>query len=174
MIAAALAALFTTSVYAQPGGDRMGAEDREERRAEMVQKQADRLAKEFNLTGDAKSKFLADYTAYREALISARNQKKAVGEETLSEKKRKELTDAEATQLLEEQFTREAEQVAQSQLRLEVKRNYYNLWKQQLTPQQLLKVFAERQRTQQQRTNDPRGGFGPQGGFGSGFGGGGF
>ena len=99
---------------------------------------------------------------------------------------KKELSDDEANAKILEQFTRQEEQIATMQKRLEIQKKYREEFAKVLTPQQVLKVLTPRrnnnQREQQRGQGDGqrqdgwqggnRGGFGgPRGGFGGGFGG---
>ncbi|MCD8266065.1 MAG: hypothetical protein LUC33_02815 [Prevotellaceae bacterium] len=156
----ALVALVSVSASAQEQRQRLSDEEIAAKRAEMVQKQADKLAKDMSLSDDAKTQFVALYTEYQEALAAAREQNRGEQPEQAgdrSEKKQKELTDEEATERIQQQFARQEAQIAQSQAALDVQKQYYAKFQETLTPQQLLKVFA-----QQQRGN--RGQGGPQGG----------
>lgn len=182
IIVMAVAAIVSISASAQP--QHMSREEMQSHRAERIQQQADKLAKDFELKGDEKDQFVSLYTDYQKALQEAQarprnksvkpeNQKgdkkeKGDKKDQKGEKKVKELTDEEATQKIEELLTRQAEQIAQSQKRLEVNREYYAKFKQVLKPQQILKVLNQQQQQGQMRMGGQpggRGGFGgPQGG----------
>ncbi len=184
MIAMAMLATVSLSAGAQEQRQRMSDEEMASRRAEMVQKQAEKLAKDLDLKDDAKTQFIATYSEYQEALMNARmsgrDENRENASEERGEKKSKEMTDEEATQRIEESFARQEAQIAQSQKALEVSREYYAKFKETLTPQQLFKVFGQQQRrggdNRQGGQGGPQGGpmgGGPRGG-GEGFGGGDF
>ena len=91
---------------------------------------------------------------------------------------KKELTDDEANARIQEQFTRQEEQIATLQKRLEIQKKYSAEFAKVLTPQQVLKVLTPQrnnQRGQQrgQENGQRQGGWqgGGRGGFGGGFGG---
>ncbi len=181
----ALLAMATMNVNAQDQRQRPSDEEMAARRAEMVQKQAEKLAKDLGLADEAQTQFIATYTEYQEALAQTREEAQSQKEnarEQRSEKKNKELTDEEATQRIEEMFSRQEAQLAQGAASLEVTKKYYEKFKETLTPQQLVKVFAQPQRggrggQQGGQQGGPRGGGegGPRGGMGGGdFGGGEF
>ncbi len=170
--------MATLKANAQEQRQRMDEEEMAKRRAEIVEKQAERLAKDMDLKDDAKSQFMATYAEYQEALMSARMGNRNEGEENAREergsKKEKELTDEEATQRIEANLARQEEQIAQSQKALEITRQYYAKFKETLSPQQLYKVFGQQQRGNMNRQGGQGGqqGGGPRGGgFGGGFGG---
>ena len=152
--------------------------DREARRAEMQAHQTERLIKDLNLTDEQKPKFEEIYKRYQEELAGTR---RGAQRDLQAERSRKEkdLTEAEATEQLNEIFTRQAEQIQQQQLRLDIQRKYCAELSSMLTPQQLLQVFRPQQQNRQfgERQGGPRnfgGGGGPRGGFGGpggGFGG---
>lgn len=157
-------------------------EDRAKMRSEMIGKVADRLAKNFELKDDAKADFITTYTEYQNEMFATNAQRPRP---EANENEKKELSDAEATAKIQEQFAHQEQQIAQMQKRLEIQKKYYEKFAKTLTPQQLVKVFAQPQRQQGQRGEQgqrfngeggPRGGFGggPRGGFGGpgGFGGG--
>ncbi len=161
MILMAAFAMFSLSMSAQGQRQRLGAEEIAKLRAEQVQKQADRLAKDLDLKDDAKANFVAMYTDYQNALADvrmvARDEDREDADADRDNRKEKDLTDEEATKRLEEVFARQEEQIEQSKKSLEVTREYYAKFKETLTPQQLLKVFSQQQR-------GGRGGRGGQGG----------
>ena len=90
-------------------------------------------------------------------------------------KEKKELTDAAATARLQELFTRQENQIQQSQQRLDIQKKYCAEFSSFLTPQQLLRVFQPQQnRVRGQMGGRGQGGRGGRGGFGGdrgGFGG---
>lgn len=145
--------------------------NRESRRAEMQARMTERLIKDLKLTDEQKAKFEPIYQNYLKELSALRQQP---SREEADEKK--DLTDAEATAKLQEVFNRQAEQIQQSQLRLDIQKKYCAELSGVLTPQQLLKVFQPQQNRNRGGQQGGRGGFGggPRGGGFGGGGGGGF
>ena len=163
--------LTVNSVMAQ----RPNGEDAQARRAEMVQRQAERMAKDFELKDDAKDKFIDTYKAYQKELRGDRTR----GQRPDAQRGDKKLTDEEAKKQIEEYFTQQKEQIAQMERRLAVSQKYYEEFQKILTPQQLVKIF--RQQPMRDGNMQRGGGFGgprpgggqrqggfggPQGGFG--------
>ncbi len=143
--------------------------DRESRRAEFQARQTERLIKDLKLTDEQKAKFEPIYQNYQKELASLFQQRQETNNEN-----EKELTDAAATARLQEIFNRQAEQIQQSQQRLDIQKKYCAELSSILTPQQLLRVFQPQQnrnRNNQQGNRGGRGQGGPRGGFGGGFGG---
>ena len=182
IIVAVLALMTSTIVYAQ---ERMSAEDRAAAMAERIKNAADRSASEFKLKDDAKKAFIETYTAYQKEMF-ATNQFQGLRSDQIGRDEDKKLTDEEATAKIQENFTRQEQQIATMQKRLEVQKKYAEEFGKVLTPQQVLKVLTPQRgqggRGQGQRGNGngerrgnveggPRGGFGggPRGGFGGGF-----
>ena len=96
------------------------------------------------------------------------------GEKSQAKRDRKQLTDAEALQQIEENFSRTEREVA-------LKRSYLARFKEKLTPQQLYTIFCRPAVQQRPQNGRPQGGMNgggrPMGGFGGpmgGFGGGDF
>lgn len=147
--------------------------DREARRAEMQARQTERLVKDLKLTDEQKAKFEPIYQNYMKELFEVRQQP---NREMDNQDSKKDLTDAEATAKLQEVFTRQAEQIQQSQLRLDIQKKYCAELSNVLTPQQLLKVFQPQTRNRggQQGGRGGQGFGGPRGGGFGGPGGGGF
>lgn len=165
---ALLATALLFSVNNTASAQRPNREDMQARRAEMVAQQAERLAKDLDLKGDQKTSFVATYKQYREELQSVQQGQQGQRPQQ-GQQERKKLTDEEAQKQLDEYFARQEQQIAQQQKRLEVERKYFDEFKKTLTPQQLVKVFRQRQ---MQRQGGQRQGFGgPQGGFGGNGGG---
>ena len=114
------------------------------------------------------------YERYLNELAATRTQQ---NRDRQAEQNKKDMSDAEATAKLNEQFARQAEQIQQQQLRLDIQKKYCAEFSSVLTPQQLLQVFQPQQmfnRQGQQGGRGNRGGFGgggPRGGFGGGGGG---
>ncbi len=163
--------------------------NRENRRAEMQARQKERLVKDLKLTDEQRTKFEPIYENFQKELAALRPQHQQVDGETgasqqSGKKEKEELTDAVATSRLQAIFDRQAEQIQQSQQRLDIQKKYCAELSGVLTPQQLLRVFQPQQQRNGQRNGQrqggPRGGFGggqggPRGGFGGdrgGFGGG--
>ena len=184
IIVSALVLLGIGNVCAQQG--QRSEEDRAKMRAEMIKRVADRTAKDFDLKDDAKEAFLKTYTAYQTEMFETNaanmRQRAQEGDE------KKELSDDEANAKIQEQFTRQEEQIATMQKRLEIQKKYSAEFAKMLTPQQVLRVLTPQRNGQrngqrgqgegQQRGQGGfgggRGGFGGPGGFGGGFGGPGF
>jgi len=178
-IVSAFTFLFVGNVCAQQG--QRSEEERAQMRTEMIKRVADRTAKDFDLKGDAKEAFLKTYSEYQTEMFQT-NQggMRQRGQET---DEKKELTDEEANAKIQEQFTRQEEQIATMQKRLEIQKKYSAEFAKILTPQQVLKVLTPQrngQRNGQRGQGDGqrqggfgggRGGFGGPGGFGGGFGG---
>ena len=171
------------SVSAQQ--EQRSEEERAQMRAQMIKRVADRTAKDFDLKGDAKEAFLLTFTAYQTEMFQTNmgglRQHSQEGDD------KKELTDDEANARIQEQFTRQEEQIATLQKRLEIQKKYSAEFAKVLTPQQVLKVLTPQQvlkvltpqrnnqRGQQrgQENGQRQGGWqgGGRGGFGGGFGG---
>ncbi|MBO4800445.1 MAG: hypothetical protein J5545_01105 [Bacteroidaceae bacterium] len=162
---------FLTNTNAQDNNDRAA------RFQEMQARQTERLVKDLKLSDEQKAKFDPIYARYLEEMAATRTQQ---NRERQADRKEKDLTDEEATAQLNEQFARQAEQIQQQQLRLDIQKKYCAELSSVLTPQQLLRVFQPQQMNRQggNRQGGNRGGFGGnRGGFGGpggGFGGGGF
>ena len=149
-------------------------EERTKMRTEMIQRNAERLAKNFVLKGDVKISFMTTYAAYQTEMFET-NQRSS-RQRFSEEEEKKELSDEEANAKIQEQFTRQAEQIATMQKRLDIQKKYCTEFAKMLTPQQVFKVLTPQrnnQRGQQQRSqNENQRGQGWQGGAGrSGFGG---
>lgn len=149
-------------------------DDRDARRQEMQTRQTERLIKDLKLDGEKKTQFETIYKRYLEELAATRPQQTRDRE---NERTKKDLSEEEATAKLNEIFSRQAEQVQQQQLRLDIQKKYCAELSSVLTPQQLLIVFQQQNARQGNRQGGPqqggRGGFGgggPRGGFGGGGG----
>lgn len=177
-IVSALTFLFVGNVCAQQG--QRSEEDRAQMRAEMIKRVAERSAKDFDLKGDAKEAFLTTFTAYQTEMFQTNQGGMRQRGQEADEKK--ELSDEEANAKIQEQFTRQEEQIATMQKRLEIQKKYSAEFAKILTPQQVLKVLTPQrnnQRNGQRGQGDGqrgqggfgggRGGFGGPGGFGGGF-----
>lgn len=172
-IVSALTFLFVGNVCAQQG--QRSEEDRAQMRAEMIKRVAERSAKDFDLKGDAKEAFLTTFTAYQTEMFQTNMGGMRQRGQEADEKK--ELSDEEANAKIQEQFTRQEEQIATMQKRLEIQKKYSAEFAKILTPQQVLKVLTPQrnnQRNGQRGQGDGQrgqGGFGGGRGFGGGFGG---
>lgn len=167
MIALAVSAMcLPTNTNAQDNGDR------EARRQEMMARQTERLMKDLKLTDEQKVEFEPIYQRYQAEMLAVRQD--AADNENVDAKS---LTDEQAVAQLQKQFDREAEQIQQMQLRLEIQKKYCAEMSAVLTPQQLVRVFQQQrgrggrdwqQGNQFQGGRGPRGGGfgGPRGGFG--------
>ena len=162
------------SVSAQQ--EQRSEEERAQMRAQMIKRVADRTAKDFDLKGDAKEAFLQTFTVYQTEMFQTNmgglRQHSQEGDD------KKELTDDEANAKIQEQFTRQEEQIATLQKRLEIQKKYSAEFAKVLTPQQVLKVLTpqrnnQRGRQRGQENGQRQGGWqgGGRGGFGGGFGG---
>lgn len=125
---------MSTVTYAQSES----SENREQMRAEMVKKQAEKQAKDLGLTGDTKSNFVVLYCQYQHDLM-----RKPAFLERQKDTGEKELTDEEAKARVEAFFVQQEEMIAQMQRRLEVQKTYRTEFAKILTPQQMVKVFVQ-------------------------------
>lgn len=185
IIVAVLALMGSTAVCAQ---ERMSAQERTAAMAERIKNSAMRVAKDFNLTDDAQKTFISIYSDYQKEMFATNQMRGQRFEQPAGSDEKKEMTEEEATAKIQENFTRQEEQIATMQKRLEVQKKYAEEFGKVLTPQQVLKVLTPQRgqggRDQMQRRNaqggerrggfgegGPRGGFGggPRGGFGGGF-----
>ena len=174
-IVSAFTFLVMGNVSAQQG--QRSEEERATQRAEMIQRVAERTAKDFKLKDEAKESFLTIYKAYQAEMFQT-NQG-GMRQRSAEDEEKKELTDEEANAKIQEQFTRQEEQIATLQKRLEIQKKYSEEFAKILTPQQVLKVLTPQrgqrggQRGQVDGQQRGQGGFGGgRGGFGGGFGGG--
>lgn len=162
--------LLSSALNANAQGRRHGSEggDRDAQRKEMVKRHADTLVQRMSLDEVTAQWFVPLYVEYNDALTAIRHEAMPSKDKAIDS-----LSDEEAEQLIVGQFEAEEKTVA-------VKRSFYERFKQRLTLQQLVKVFA----AQPGQRGGQRGGqrfdgapdFGPGGhGFGApGFGPGGF
>ncbi len=139
MWVALLAAPFTT-VQAQE------KKECPKKKCEMIHKRVNRcemLANKFQLQGEAKDKFVKLYNEYRNDLKEAvksqcpklKDMKKPEGR-----KKRHELTDAEATQRMQDKFKCEETKLNIMTAKLKVHKKYHDKFAKILTPKQVLMV----------------------------------
>ena len=165
-------ALVTLSVSAQDN-------QRQSRRqkmdtAEMFNRQAERLVKQLKLTEDKKDMFTVLYIDYLNARHNATHPK---GEADTDDRiDMKNLTDEQATQLIQKQFD-------QTEAQLKVDKEYYPKFLEILTPAQTAQVYLrggnnrggnsgqQGERPQRMGGGNRGGGFGGEGGFGGGPGG---
>lgn len=167
-IVSALTFLFVGNVCAQQG--QRSEEDRAQMRAEMIKRVAERSAKDFDLKGDAKEAFLTTFTAYQTEMFQTNQGGMRQRGQEADEKK--ELSDEEANAKIQEQFTRQEEQIATMQKRLEIQKKYSVEFAKILTPQQVLKVLTPQRNNQRNGQRGQGDGQRGPGGFGGGFGGG--
>jgi Spy/CpxP family protein refolding chaperone len=183
VLGALVALMFGTSVPAlaqEPQGG-FGGNDQQDM-SEMIEKRATRLAKDMKLDDATKTKFVDLYKQYSNDLMGAMTQgTKNSGDQAQqgdNDKKDSELTDAEATQKIQESFDRSQQQIDRQVKQLQVKKAYYEKFKAFLTPQQLMKVMIDQRGMRNRMGNNSNGmgnrmgGMGgPGGGFGGGMGG---
>lgn len=167
-IVSALTFLFVGNVCAQQG--QRSEEDRAQMRAEMIKRVAERSAKDFDLKGDAKEAFLTTFTAYQTEMFQTNMGGMRQRGQEADEKK--ELSDEEANAKIQEQFTRQEEQISTMQKRLEIQKKYSAEFAKILTPQQVLKVLTPQRNNQRNGQRGQGDGQRGQVGFGGGFGGG--
>lgn len=142
--------------------------DRDDRMAKMVERQAENLAKSLKLDDSQKSTFIELYKEYQDTLRAVRRDRG--NEQQGDRKEKKELTDEEAEQLILSSFEQEAKATA-------LKQAYYKKFREHFTANQLVSVFMPmRQQGGNRQGNNNQGGNpgGPmQGGPGApgGFGG---
>lgn len=161
-ITAALFCLVSFSASAQDGNNRRQRFDR----AEMIQRYADRLAQQMNLSEEKSSTFKVLFMDYQMARQNAANPK---GENEQQENvDMRNLTDEQAGELVQKHF-------AAQEAQLKVDKEYYPKFLEILTPAQAAQVFVPQrgmgQRGQGQGQRGRNGG-GRQGGGNGNFGGG--
>jgi len=138
---------FSVSAQAQ----RPSREEREAQRAEMIAKQADKLAKDFNLKGDDKTAFVEQFKAYQRELQEVqRDGRNRMGNQQGNQDDKK-MTEEEAKKAVDQYFERQERQIAQLQKRLEIERRYYEEFSKTFTPQQLARIFRQQQQMQQRQ-----------------------
>ena len=171
MFFAAVAMLCMTSLSVSAQDANNGRRQRFDR-AEMVQRQADRLTKLLKLSDDKSDVFKVLYIDYQTARQNAANPK---GEnENIDRVDLNNITDAQATELIQKQFKAQEAQ-------LSVDKEYYPKFLEVLTPAQAARVFIQQRGNNgggQRQQGGARGGNrgarqGGNGGF-DGFGGGDF
>ena len=132
------------------------ATDRAQMRAEMVKKQAEKLAKDLGLADDAKTNFVTLYSQYQNDLMRKPSTASGQKKEDAGDEEKKELTDVEANERVDAFFAQQEEMIVQMQKRLEVQKQYRTEFAKILTPQQMAKVFSR-------QGNGNRGGAGANG-----------
>ncbi len=179
LLIAAFALLISSSANVMAQNSDSDKKNREENMKKMTTEQAQRLAKEMKLD-DAKTKTFTDlYVEYRtkemELRFASMNKANRERGEKKEGKKAETMTDAQADSLITATFSR-------TQKELDLKKEYYEKFRKDFTPSQLVKVFAAQPRFDRNgaRSNrngqggnfngGGRGGFGGQGN-GGGFGG---
>ena len=110
-VVSAFVLLGIGNAFAQQG--QRSEEERAQMRVEMIKRVADRSAKDFDLKGDAKETFLKIYTAYQTEMFET-NQA-GMRQRSSENDAKKELSDDEANAKIQEQFTRQEEQIATMQ-----------------------------------------------------------
>lgn len=167
-VALALFSYAGTGIMAQENNSDAD-NDRKEKAKEFITKQAERMAKNLKLD-DAKTKTFTDLLVeYRTQEMELR-MSSAANRRQENRKKRSQMTDAQADSLIQARFELEQKQ-------LELKKTYYDKFRKDFTPSQLVNVFmpqprignnVRRPRNFQNRPGGPQGGFGgPDGGFGA-------
>ena len=173
---AVMALVSCTALNAQER-ERMSDEERARNITERIERAADRMAKDFDLKGDAKDAFIKCYSEYQKEMFATNQFQGQRMEQAGSEEEKKEMTSEEATAKIKENFSRQEQQIATMQKRLEVQKKYSEELLKVLTPQQVLKVLTPQRgqggRGQGQRgqgNGERRGNFegGPRCGFGGG------
>jgi len=161
----------------------MSDEERARNIGERIEKAAERMAKDFELKDDAKDAFIKCYSEYQKEMFATNQLQNQRMEQVGRDEEKKEMSEEEATAKIKENFSRQEQQIATMQKRLEVQKKYAEELSKTLTPQQVLKVLTP-QRGQGQRGQEfrrqgdgerrPNFEGGPRGGFGGGPRGGGF
>ena len=179
-----LIALMAMSSVLVANAQESGQKDRTAKRAEMTEKSAEKFVKKFNLEGDVQKSFVQTYSNYVEELANCDSAVKAgssSGSNQAGKKvdgKKAELTDAEATEKLNDMLARQQKAIEGMQARLEVQKKYVAEFGKVLTPAQVYKVMGRQRMQAGQRPGMQQGGHnrGSMGGMrpDRGFGGGGF
>ena len=157
-IAAAMLCLVSFSASAQDGNNRRQRFDR----AEMLQRFADRLSQQMNLSEEKSATFKVLYMDYQMARQNAANPKGENEQESIDMQK---LTDEQAGELVQKHF-------AAQEAQLKVDKEYYPKFLEILTPAQAAQVFVPQRGMGQRGRNGGRNGGGRQGGGNGNFGGG--
>lgn len=163
-----------SAAYAQRGGDDgPRRQSNGESLTEVYTAQASRLAKQMDLKKDKKEMFTVLFLDYQNARHNAVNPKGGDQESEEARVNFDNLTDEEATELIQKNFDRQARQI-------EVDKEYLPRFLEILTPAQAARVYlSQGGRQGGQNMRGMRGGFGGgpgggPGGFGGGPGGPGF
>lgn len=171
MFFAAVALLCMVSVGANAQDGNNGRRQRMNR-GEMIQRIADRMAQQMNLSTEKAETFKVLYIDYQTARYNAANPKgENENEQRVDVTK---LTDEQATELIQKQF-------ATQEAQLKVDKEFYPKFLEILTPAQTARVFLPQRNNnngQRQQGGGMRGNGGGRqggnGGFGGNFGGGDF
>lgn len=157
LLALLCSATLSMSAQGRHRGEGQPAGDRDGQRQEMVMRQASALVDRMSLDETTANWFVPLYKEYNDALMAVR--KEAMPSK---DKKIDELSDEDAEQMILDAFASEEKQLA-------VKRAYYERFKERLTMQQLVKVFAMQpgQRGQRGGQGGGQGGYDHRGGFGN-------
>lgn len=148
---------LAAAAFAQPGGDE---DDPRRQRSdgesltEQYTAQASRLAKQMDLKKDVKEKFTVLYMDYMNARHNAVNPTGGDQESAESRVDFDNLTDEEATELIQKNFTRQ-------EMQLQVDREYLPKFLEFLTPAQAARIYLARGgRSANMDRRGMRGGFG--------------
>lgn len=118
-----------------------GNQDFAARFQQIVEERATGLADEFALEGDARTDFIETYKNYRNEQIAAQATPTAP-----TFNPQEELTDEQATELINSEFDRKAQQVVSAYNVLEIDKKYFQIFSQTLTAKQLIKIFIQQER----------------------------
>lgn len=173
IILAVLALMGSAAVSAQ---ERMSAEEREKAIGQRIEAAASRMAKDFKLEDEKQKTFVETYTAYQKEMFATNATQRQGARDVEKDGEKKELTAEEAQTRIKENFSRQEQQIATMQKRLEVQKKYAEELSKVLTPQQVLKVLNPQRRGGNREQGSGRNGSDGQrrGGFGEGGGRGGF
>lgn len=140
----ALALMGGASVNTVHAQNTNGAANREARKAERVEKRVERMVKALELKEENKEAFSATYRAYLTEMEAVGAPEAAPAEKTDKGggKKKQELTEAEATQQVQDLFRKQEQRIERLQKQLEVQKKYYPEFAKVLTPVQILKVYS--------------------------------
>lgn len=157
-IAVVMMMACATTVSAQR--QRMSAEEIAQRRAEMIQRQGERLAKDMKLDDETKKAFMEEYTKYQQELqeVQGDNQQRRNRDEQVDPEK---MSDEECYAKITESLKQQETAIDQMQKRMDITKKYLAAFmgSGKYTAQQLYVIFAQQRQ---------RGGSGQQGGQGFG------
>ncbi len=170
LLAALLLSLTVTTISAAP----RDTKDDNNAPGQREEKMAARLAEEMKLDAETTAWFKPLYLEMQDTLRALRRPEAPADKSAQKSDAKKQLTEKEAAALIEKNFAKTEQEVA-------IKRYYYAVFMEKMTPTQLVRIFVQqpggrnqnRQNDNQQESPD---GFGPPGGGfpGGGFPGGGF